>query len=183
MIYVNFSYSSPNNDIEECTGLNFDGSININYTLKSMRNKLMENVDLLNKLIENYSKSISGIYAAGYNDVAISVDSKKAIDEMLKLKLIRTTKSEFDDIDNAFGLSDRSSDSESDEETHTSRLRMINNLVRTGESQNINSNSDSESESSDYIEDAENMMSILCKYNDLINKNGDNDNHGNHSDD
>lgn len=167
MKYINFSYKTPSSDIEDCTGLNSDGSVNIKYTLMTLRDKLMENVEILNKLLEK-SDSVSGVYAVGYDTVAICINSKKEADDMMNLKLIRDTKNEIEDDEY-----ENSTDDESDHETHSDRLRMMSNLIVSSQSQNdILSDTDTETES-DVMDDIESAMSIICKYNNFVEDNDD----------
>jgi len=162
--YVNFTYSSPNNDIETCTGLNPDGGINIKYTLTSMRDKLMENVQLLNKLLEK-SDHITGLYAAEYDAVAICISSEEEMENMFKNNLIRDAK--IDDVSESENESDIGS--ESDNETHSDRLRMMKNLIFSSESKHM-SDSDEESSDDDFV-DGNNVVDLIRKYDNLIEQN------------
>ena len=140
-------------------GLNPDGNINVKYTLMALRNKLMENVEMLNKLLEK-TDYITGIFATDYDSVAICVSSQEEMDDMLKNDLIRN------EIIDEEPEEDDEISSESDNETHSDRLRMMKNLIFSSESKQM-SDSDDESSENDFV-DIVNMQGLIHKYNDLI---------------
>jgi hypothetical protein len=166
--YINFTYSSPNEDIELCTGLNPDGNVNVKYTLTSMRDKLLENVQILNQLLEK-SNHITGLFAMGYNSVAVCVSSREEMDDMIVNNLIRDAKLDSEEESEEDDISD-----ESDHETHSDRLRMMKNLIFSSESKHM-SDSDEESTDNDDFIDAINMNELIHKYDDLIGQESDTD--------
>lgn len=156
--YINLTYSSPNHDIEDCMGLNPDGDVNVKYTLTSMRDKLAENVDVLNKLLEQ-TDNIAGLFSADRGAVAVCISSPEAMDSMFKNNLIRDTKIVTSDDES------NEESSKEDHETHTDRLRMMKNLIFSSDAPQDDDSSDSSD--SEYI-DIHGMNELLDRYNGLL---------------
>lgn len=156
--YINLTYSSPNHDIEDCMGLNPDGGVNVKYTLTSMRDKLAENVAVLNKLLEQ-TDDIAGLFSADRGAVAICISSPEAMDNMFKNDLIRDTKIVMSEEES----NDESS--EEDHETHTDRLRMMKNLIFSSDA--LQDDDSSDSSDGEYI-DIHGMNDLLDRYNGLL---------------
>jgi len=161
-VYINFTYSSPHDDFDACVGLNSDGSTNINYTLMALKNKLSENILLIDRLLEQ-SNLIAGMYTAGYDLVAIYTNSQNDSQTLLDTGLVRETVTI--NSDDAYDEDEELTDQ--DEETHTDRLRMINNIVNVGNDK-IDDDSDESSENSELMNDYESVGSILSKYQKII---------------
>ncbi|XWV26017.1 hypothetical protein QJ857_gp1063 [Tupanvirus soda lake] len=165
---INFTYKSPHQDIESVMGFNSDGSVNIKYTLISLRNLLSHNINILNKLIEK-SENITNIIPIGYGVVGINIDSptitQYLLDENILTKMSENMEDEVEIGE--FNFSD-------DEETNQDRLNIVNNLTNHNDTNNIFDNdlseSDSDSESDDIIDDEKNTKSILSKYIGIINE-------------
>lgn len=163
LLYINFTYKSPCEDIENMMGFNPDGSININYTLVSLRDMLSHNIELINKLLEN-TNNITNIDPIGYGIVQIDIRSPSSENLINDNVLVKNIQLEEEVNIDTLTLSD-------EEETNNDRLSMVNNLINQNNSgiilnKNLESNSESDDESSDnIIDDNENMKSIINKYN------------------
>ncbi|XWV24776.1 hypothetical protein QJ856_gp1007 [Tupanvirus deep ocean] len=165
---INFTYKSPHQDVESVMGFNSDGSVNIKYTLISLRNLLHHNINLINKLIEK-SENITNIIPIGYGVVGVNVNSptltQDLIDENVLTKLSETMEDEVEIGE--FNFSD-------EEETNQDRLNVVNNLTNHNDTNNIFNNdltdSDTDSETDDIIDDEKNTKSILSKYIGIINE-------------
>lgn len=151
---INFTYESPSVDIIQNSGFNSDASINVKYTLTSVRDNLLKNIDLLNYLLEN-SNFIENINLMNLNCV-INVNDELKLKEMLDLKIICP-------LNNSYIETNRMDNSE---ETHTDRLNMVYNLTCKNDfSSYSNSSSDSDS---DLIFDTQKQIYICDKYYELM---------------
>lgn len=172
---INFTYASPLEDMEQSAGINPDGSINVVYTLTELRNLLMSNINVLDRLIA-VTANINNISALGYDTVAITVDSEDVLETLLNDKIIVRAKN-MDFSDDGDGDSNNSDDlrifnelfpdSDEDSETHNDRLNMVRNIVN----QNLveKSMSSSNSDSDNIIQDNNNLQAIINKYKTLYN--------------
>jgi len=166
---MNLTYKSPNEDIENCTGMNPDGSVNAKFTLLSMRELLTKNIAVVNKLLENV-ENITDIIPVGYGLVETKINSQTILKNLIENgTLIKPP--EYTDM-NEFQIDDL--EFSDGEETNQDRLNMVNNLVNQQDTQsdfgrNLDSDSDSDTESDDLIDDKKNTQSILDKYNRIIN--------------
>jgi hypothetical protein len=173
---INFTYKSPHEDTESVMGFNPDGSVNIKYTLMALRDMLVHNVNIMNKLIEKYDV-ITDIIPIGYGVVGISTNYPSVVQTLVDNNILTKNPDDLEDeetIMNELNFLD-------DEETNQDRLNFINNLTNQndatdatdifGNNDNNKSGSDSGSESDDIIRDDKNTKSILNKYIDIINEN------------
>ena len=159
-MYINLTYKSPEEDIGNSIGLNPDGSINVKYTLQTIRELLSHNLNTINKLIEK-ADNITNIIPIGYGLVGINIDSPVILENLLENNIITKHPEILEEptIDELIFSED--------EETNQERLNMINNLISQDDSQNIldnKNNSDSDSEADDILDDETNTKSILNKY-------------------
>jgi hypothetical protein len=161
---INFTYESPYMDIKQNIGLNSDSSINVQYTLTSIRDNLLKNIDLLNYLLEN-SNVISNINPENTDYIGININNELKLKEMIDLHIVCKLDNNSDSQN---PVNDYTDDEE--EETHSDRLNMICNLLCKSDV-DIDSSSDSES---DIISDTEKELYICNKYYELI-KNIDTD--------
>lgn len=182
LICINLTYKSPHEDVENCMGLNSDGTVNSKFTLLSLKNLLTHNLDTINKLLEK-SENITNIIPIGYDIVEIKINSPNVLKNLMDDNIVikRDNINDTDEInpgDIYF----------SDEETNEERLNMINNLVNQSETQSIfNKNTDSETEfdsdNDDIIEDEKNSKSILNKYVNIIDeRNSESDDNNDNND-
>ena len=151
-------------------------TVNINFTLITLRDHLLKNVEIVNKLLEN-TENITDINPVGINTIGIKINSNTTSQKMLEEGVI------VDHIH--FQDSDSSTDSnlifsDDDKETNTDRLAIINNLTNTDNSKYIfseYSNDDSnESDQKDIlIDDKQNIKNILDKYANIIQQTEDSD--------
>lgn len=166
--YLNLSYKSPHEDLESSLGYNSDGTINIKYTLLTLRNMLLKNVETINKLIDN-ADNVTNISSTGLNIIEVKVNSVvlKELKEMNVLLDQSDTESDEQNI-NYFDLSD------DNVETNNDRLNMINNLINRNDiNYVIDKEYESESEiescsETDIIDDDKNTKIILNKYRSII---------------
>lgn len=171
---INFTYRSPHEDIEEAIGVNPDGSTNILYTLSTMKNLLLKNLDVVNKLIEKANK-IDNINPVGYSIINISIKDKTVHDELLENGTIIKHNSLNTYSDDESGIEIPFSD----EETNQDRLNMITNLLNQANPITTSDNhydTTSDSDGDDYlIDDPKNVMMILNKYGNFINNGSESD--------
>jgi hypothetical protein len=164
---INFNYKSPHEDMENSTGLNTDGSVNVKYTLTSMRDLLQHNIDLVNKLLEK-SESVTNINIIGYGLVKVDIEGESIIKNLVDTNVIYKLVDQPENNDQV-NLDELEF---SDEETNNDRYNMINNLVNTNDVRSFFDNdSDSEtneSEDEDLIDDEKNTQTIINKYTSLI---------------
>ena len=168
--YINFTYNSPHEDIESSLGFNNDGSINVKYTLNTMKNILTYNLSIINKLLDKVD-TIKNIESVGYNKIEIAITSKNDFENLIKDNVLFTQPIIDQPDENDINFSD-------DEETNQDRLNMINNMVNKNDFQAIfdkHSDSESDKESDDIISDEKNTKSILSKYSNFIKDEEDTD--------
>jgi len=159
-MYINFTYKNPDDDFREATSLYENGDVNVKYTLTVMRDKLNENLQRVNKLIES-SENIDGLLQ---DHEGIIVWAKDGIREQLhKDGVIRGARQNPE--------SDSSSEEEANNETHSERLRMINNILNTGWNRYSDRDSESETESSDVVEDVVGAMTLVDYYDHFMGEN------------
>lgn len=167
LVFVNFSYKSPHEDVEKCTGYNSDGSINIKYTLNSLKNLFLNNLDIINNLMDRSDK-IESIHSIGVDLVSITMNDKNEENILLNKDILykNTDEDEYESNDESYY---QSSD---EEETNQERLNRVNNLTNNEQSQIIyeknqysEDESGSESDNDSIIEDPKNAIEILKKYN------------------
>jgi len=182
---INFTYDSPRQDIQNCTGQNPDESVNIKYTLITLRNLLLENVDIVNKLIEK-SNNITDITHANYGKIKITFNSKEEFETLFNEKIL-TACPNLDNSDIEEEQLDVQNNGElviehfSDHETNNDRLTMINNVLNQDDTlimfdKGSDSDSESHPSSDEIISDEQNMKSIIDKYMDLIKIDNESDN-------
>lgn len=163
-LYINLTYRSPCEDLEDSIGFNPDGSINISYTIVSIRNLLEQNINILNELLSE-TENITNIILNNNGKIEIKLKSlvviQKLIDKDIIVKNLYLDENIIDNIDS------------SDEESNNTRFEMINNLTSQNDSQYIfNRKSESEyssdSSSDSIINDVTNQKSIIDKYKTFI---------------
>lgn len=165
-MYINFSYTSLYDEINNSMGLNADGSTNVKYSLTTLRNKLNENIEILDKLIDNVD-NITNIYPVNTKSIAIWIESDQIKQDMLTSNVIREELLHSD----SNPVSDTDTDS-SDDETNTGRLHMLHNIINTEE--DIYGNiydSDTESESDNFLDDISNRIDLINYYDSYIENN------------
>lgn len=159
MYYINFDYNTPFEDIQECMGFNPDGTINIKYTFMTLKNKLIKNINLIDKLLDNH-EYISNLMLTDSNKIEVNVNNKEILESFLNENVI-IDNNEPDIYDN-----DINENLFSDEETNQERLNMLNNIINTDDSNTILNKSPDTTESSteEIISDEKNIQSLLNKY-------------------
>ena len=156
---LNLSYKSPQDDFQEHLGINTDCTINIKYTLLSMRNMLQQNVEVLNKLIDN-CQNINSIVPI--SNLELLIDCETNVSEyLLNNNVLIST-----DIPQEQYTLDHN-------ETNEQRLNLIYNLTNINESDGIFStsnlsDSDSECESDELVSDKRNLNNLISKYDKII---------------
>jgi len=169
MLYINFTYTNPHDDTKQNLGLYPDGDVNVIHTLKALKDKLLENISVIDNLIEK-SDDITNIHPISNNDVAVWIKSDDVKQELLDNQTIRQYQY---DISSDNEMSESNS-SDSTDETHTDRLRMLNNVINT----NINrydteSGSDSYSDYGEYdngLTDYDSIIQLSEYYAGFINQ-------------
>jgi len=164
--YLNLTYKSPHEDFENCAGWNTDGSINIKYTLATMKDLLIHNAEIIDKLLKN-ADSINHINAVGYCLIDVIAKSNTALESLINENIL--SKKPPIDIEEA-NIDELQL---SDEETNQTRFNSVNNLIiqnNTGLNTN-HSSEESDVESDEIIFDEQNTASILNKYKRFIQTN------------
>jgi len=168
-LLVNFTYDSPHVDIELCAEFDSRGNIDIEKTLTKFKQRLEDNVELINKLLD-YKTHIINICPINYGQVAIMTNSPQVSTQMIDAKLVsRYTYSTDTDSDNEFDRVD----------IDPSELLHINNdghhplttIEEIDEECPLLSDTDNE----DLIVDEKNMIELLDKYNKFIIADDDDD--------
>ena len=178
---INFTYRSPHEDTETVMGFNSDGTVNVKYTLMALRDMLVHNTNIINKLIEKHD-IITDIVPIGYGYVGVSTNYPSIAQTLVELNVLAK---KIDDLENEEAGIDEFNFSD-DEETNQERLNSVNNLINQNDTNCIFNNNDSEtnskSESDDIIDDEHNTNSILSKYINIIGeRESDNSNDSNKS--
>lgn len=168
---INLTYKSPHEDVENLIGFNPDGTVNVKYTLLSMKELMLQNLNVITKLLEK-TDNITDIIPIGYGIVEVKINSINVLKNLMDAKIVINPPNiaETDEINvDELHFSD-------DDETNQARLDLINNLVNQNDSQSIfNKGSDSESDDDEIIGDEKNTKLILDKYNNFINNDSDTD--------
>jgi len=161
---LNLTYKSPYEDMEDSIGLNPDKTININFTLLSLKNKLLENINTIDKLLE-HSDYIDNIILIDNDIIEIKIDDQITYNQLINNGIL--IENNYDsDTDSTDDFTAENYDFGSPRETNHDRLNTINNLVRQDNNYPDNS-SDSDSNSSNSNEDItddKNMIYITNKY-------------------
>lgn len=180
--FINFSYNSPHEDIINSSGFNPDGTINTKYTLISMRNLLLENVNILNKLIEA-ADNIVGIYPVDDNIIEAKINSPAVLEHLIRDKVLVKQVAELDSS-SEFNIDEL----DFPEETNEQRLNMVNSLVNHSDTQSIfgrfseDNEWESDDDIDDIIDDEKNIKSLVYKYANLM-RDADTDSDTTESDD
>lgn len=163
---INFTYKSPTDDISDSMGVNSDGTLNIKYTLVTLRNLLLENINIVNKLLDN-SDNITDIIPINYNTIVININDNEVKKNLYENNIIvPNLESENSDTDSE----EYPFMEETIEETNYERYQMINHATNHDQiSSNlkiVQSDSDIESDSDmdELICDEFNIKSIVEKY-------------------
>lgn len=139
---INLTYDGPYNDIVNSASYYEDGTMNVKYTLLSLKNLLLQNISVIDKLLEN-----NGIKNIIINDINISVvmESTECFEKLVKDEvLVNEEEDNFPDYSGEI-------------ETNQDRLNRVLNMTNTNETeiifgQEINDdtfNSDSENSESE----------------------------------
>jgi len=153
-MHLNLTYKNPVDDFQDSLSYYENGTINIKYTLVALRDKLGENIQRLDRLIE-MADDVSCIMS-DEDSIIICIDDEEKKDQLQKEKIIRAMDPPIEESE---------SDSDPEYETHTERLRKANNLLSSGWNRYTDRyGSDSDSESSEVAEDIINAMSLLNYY-------------------
>ncbi|AGF85181.1 hypothetical protein QJ854_gp601 [Moumouvirus goulette] len=167
---INFTYGGPYNDIISSASYYDDGTINTKYTLLSLKNLLLHNVNIINKLLEN--DGVKNIMVNNI-DISVEVDSNESYEQLIKDDIL---------INEAEIFSDYSGEIE----TNQDRLNRVLNMTNINETENIfgheinnedifNSDSEnSDSDSNELLNDKKAHKYLLNAFELLINSERDN---------
>lgn len=151
MSSLNLDYETPLRDIRRVCGYHTDGSVNVQFSLKALRNMLQENINKLDKLIEHQDQ-IRDIYWLE-DKIGISFNSDSIKEQMIHQNVLINE----EDIEEPV-FSD-------DEETNQQRYRMINNIVNQTQIPDIlSSDSDSDESDTDDIIDQKQMLTLINRH-------------------
>lgn len=175
LLCINFTYRSPNEDIENAMIFDKDGVSDVKQTLFKLHALLTENINKINYLLEN-ADHIVDIIAVGYGMVGICLKSETVERDLLNNQTLIKHDNTLENEDlhpNDFDLID-------EEETNQKRLEIVNNLVAQDDSHQLfcrSEASDSDSDIDDVIDIEKDSKYILEKYIGLINKDISNSEH------
>lgn len=156
---INFSYSSPADDIQTVTGINADGSVNIKFTLLALKKLLLENVAMIDELVEN-ADDIKDMTSVAYGCVGIKTD---CVEKLLQKNLIREVGSESDDDLNMSEL--RFLDDVETNYSKYSAVKNVTNIKKIVDDEDESDMSSDDEKDDNAITDDNNMGKILTKYN------------------
>lgn len=178
--FINLSYRSPYEDIEQSLGFNPNGTINVKFTLMALRDHLAKNLETINKLLDS-AENITDIIPSGFNLIEIKTNSESVLKELIDNNILTQNTLNINSEENT---DDNFSISDEDKETNNDRLAMINNLTNVGDSKFIfGDDSDPEkSGSDDLIDDEKNIKNILSKFANIAKQNNDSESDENKSD-
>jgi|SRR5579872_1550713 len=106
--------------ITDCVSTNSNGSINLRYTLGSIREKLHNNIKVLDQMLHYTSDLTNPFIVSNTESVIGEITDPETASKLKQLGVIE----EIDKVD----LADFSED---DEETDTTRFRMLTNVITT----------------------------------------------------
>lgn len=174
ILCINFTYQSPNEDIDNCSGTNQDGTVNVAFTLTSLKNKLIENTAVLTKLLENV-KYITDIIPIGYGMIEVIVSNPEVSKSLLENQVLVVFDPNkvlyLEEEDNEFVHNLVELD-ETVEETNNTRLLAIKNLVNNNENNILQDDSDNSTDTysnsdEEVVFDETHKQSIIDKYSNL----------------
>ncbi|MEM0354017.1 MAG: hypothetical protein QXW79_00410 [Thermoplasmata archaeon] len=152
-ILVSLNYGPLDKDFEKFKGTNPDGSINIKYTLSMLYDNLLNNANIIAKLLENVN-SINRINVVNSYLMEIETKSKNILDNNLNAR----TEELENDVDDF---------SDENDETNYGRYKLITNMTNYSnpiiQMENCDLTS-SEDESDQEIVDKKNLDHIFNKY-------------------
>ncbi|AGC02082.1 hypothetical protein H012_gp375 [Acanthamoeba polyphaga moumouvirus] len=166
---INFTYGGPYNDIIGSASYYDDGTVNIKYTLLSLKNLLLHNVNIIDKLLEN--NNIKNIMVND-TDISVEVDSNESYEQLVKDEVLINETDNFSDYSGEI-------------ETNQDRLNRVLNMTNINETENIfgneiksddifNSDSEnSDSESNDLLNDDKAHKYLFNAFELLINSEKD----------
>lgn len=157
---INLTYKLPDKDLDNLMGFNVDGTVNVKISLLNLKDHLMQNISIIDRLIE-VSNHITTIVPTGNGLIKAIIDSDETVKELIDAGAICRNSDTHSSNDENYYFSD--------EETNLDRLRMVNNLVDPDRVEDISSDSNSEDEMDELIKDYGNMYAIINKYVGLLN--------------
>lgn len=113
--HVNFTYQSPTDDIKDSICYNSNGDINIKCSLIVMRNKLMENIEILDLLIKKCN-NITCLDVLDGELIKIKLSDNNYIDKLLKDNILKKCNGGYIDYS-------------SNDETNEDRLQLMCNIT------------------------------------------------------
>ena len=157
---INFTYKNPSSDFFASAGVYPSGKINPTYSLIAMRQKLQQNIEIINELIEHRTE-IKSIHDAGNCNLSISLNAESTVGEkLLDKKIIRNS------------FENTTIEVPDPVETNQDRQRILSNLINTNNLCIVKENESELNglEEPTYVEDKRNDNLILKKYEKLITK-------------
>uniref|UniRef100_A0A6G6ABP0 Uncharacterized protein n=1 Tax=Borely moumouvirus TaxID=2712067 RepID=A0A6G6ABP0_9VIRU len=139
---INLTYDGPYNDIVNLASYYEDGTMNVKYTLLSLKNLLLQNVNVIDKLLENNMvKNIT----IGDVKISVEIESVEHFEKLVEDEVLVTEEEEI------------FTDYSGEIETNQDRLNRVLNMTNINETeiifgQEVNNdtfNSDSESSESE----------------------------------
>lgn len=85
---INFTYSSPHEDLTTSLNIENTGKINIKKTLLNMHDKLLYNVNIIDVLLQNV-ESIDDIIPLSFDEIGIKINSIETMEQLSKENIIK----------------------------------------------------------------------------------------------
>ena len=126
---MNLSYTSPHEDLERCARFSVTGRIDVANTMRSLREILQSNINVIDGVIENASR-IRDLEITGINEIQIIADAVTLSDlanqdlTMVEEEQEEEQQEQEAETDNTYF---------EDEETHSQRLEKIKRLSNVKE--------------------------------------------------
>lgn len=151
--FVNFDYESPNQDFENCLAYYVDGTINFKVTLLTLKNRLINNIAIIDNLLEECN-SIEDFNHYNSDKIEIKLRSDESKQKLLESGAISSDQQENQYYD--------------EEETNIHRYNSINRLINRTDIGSDFEDSDTESNDYEILDDKKNLDSLISKYCDYV---------------
>ena len=167
---LNLKFDSLVNELEESSGFNSDGTMNIPYTLERLRDKLEHVIDVVNTLLSKEDQIID-MDPYGVNRIQIITKTPETMQELIRNGTVYT-----ETLSNGFPEENIEDviieEPDVNEETHSERKKRVLNLCNTDNSTAHSDESD-ESDEDLILQDEKNLKTITELYKTLLDEEQD----------
>lgn len=157
---LNFTYKGPGYDILDVSKRRADGSLDAALTLRALRAKLVENLEIVDRVLE-HTAAITDIGVLGTLNIVVFMEPAVALNLVTAQALI----AEHEESDESEGEEDDDSLSEP-EETNHQRLTYVRNITNSNAVPRLFPDSESEesTESDEIIDGGANMDALIARF-------------------